>query len=134
MKPRLDHVNLTVSNLEESIQWYCSLFGFEKVESGVYPQGHRWAILAYNDSMIAMTEYPEKRPSNLERVSAFQGIKHFGIRISDREAWLERITQFHLQIRSEDISEYQGSISWYVYDPSGHNIEVSWSNGLPLQF
>jgi catechol 2,3-dioxygenase-like lactoylglutathione lyase family enzyme len=30
----LDHLNLTVRNLEESIAWYGRVFGFKKVEGG----------------------------------------------------------------------------------------------------
>ena len=30
----LDHLNLTAANLEESLQWYRDVFGFEVVEKG----------------------------------------------------------------------------------------------------
>ncbi len=42
MTIKLDHINLTVENLKESIEWYRKIFGFELVESGATPQGNKW--------------------------------------------------------------------------------------------
>ncbi len=39
MTIKLDHINLTLANLKQSIEWYGKIFGFELVESGISPQG-----------------------------------------------------------------------------------------------
>lgn len=133
MSIRLDHINLTVTQLDESIRWYHELFGFEKVEGGINERGNRWAIIASNDSMIAMTEYPEKQPANQKHLPE-QRIFHFGIRIENSEAWRAKVRSHNLELNYGGEVEYPSSRSWYVHDPSGHEIEVSYSDGKPLRF
>lgn len=127
---RLDHINFTVGNLEESIQWYRDLFGFEKVESGIYPEGARWAILALNDSMIAISEYPKL--SRAARQEGFQQVFHFGLRIDNQREWTRKMKHYNVDL--DHIAQYPHSTSWYIRDPSGHEIEVSYSNGEPMKF
>jgi len=133
MSIRLDHVNITVNQLDESIKWYQELFGFEKVESGITQQGKRWAIVACNDSMIAMTEYPEKQPAN-QKFQSEQRIFHFGIRVENADAWRAKIKAHNLKLYYGGEIDYPSSRSWYIHDPSGHEIEVSYSDGKPLRF
>ncbi len=133
MSIRLDHVNITVNQLDESIRWYGKLFGFEKVEGGITEQGKRWAIVACNDSMIAMTEYEEKQPAN-QKFHSTQRIFHFGIRVVNADDWRTKVKQNDLKLYYGGEIEYPNSRSWYVHDPSGHEIEVSCSDGKPLRF
>lgn len=117
---------------EESIEWYSKLFGFEKVEGGVTQYGNRWAIIAHGDSMIAMSEYPQKKSAELNDDRSAHRIFHFGLRIENDEEWREKVRQFGLQLYYGGEIEYPHSRSWYVHDPSGHEIEVSYSGGRPL--
>jgi catechol 2,3-dioxygenase-like lactoylglutathione lyase family enzyme len=134
MLARLDHINLTVNCLEESIWWYQKLFGFEKVEHGVNASGSLWAIIARDDSMIAMTEYPKLKPANQKQEGLSHKIFHFGIRVSSAEVWKEKVRNYNLRLYYGGEVEYPYSTSWYIRDPSGHEIEVSCSDGLPLKF
>jgi lactoylglutathione lyase len=131
---RLDHVNLTVTNLDESIGWYEELFGFEKVEEGLSQQGKRWAIIACNDSMIVMSEYAERESAEMNEDQFTHRIYHFGLRIEDEVAWRHKVKSRNLKLYYGGEIEYPHSRSWYVHDPSGHEIEVSWSHGKPLKF
>lgn len=133
MSIRLDHVNITVNHLDQSIRWYQEIFGFEKVEAGVTEQGRKWAIVACNDSMIAMTEYPDKQPAN-QKLQAEQRIFHFGIRIENANEWRAKVRAHNLKLNRGGEIEYPFSLSWYIRDPSGHEIEVSCSDGNPLRF
>jgi lactoylglutathione lyase len=135
MSARLDHVNITVKSIDESIDWYGKLFGFEKVEGGINQFGRPWAILANNDSMIAMTEFPKMKSADQDQSRGIHKIFHFGIRIDDQSAWRRKVQDLNIQLNygGAEIS-YPHSTSWYVYDPSGHEIEVSYSGGQALQF
>lgn len=126
----LDHVSMSVTDLEKSTKWYSDVFGFEKVESGVYPDGIPWAIVAYNDSMIAMSELPQWTAPR--SVTGTHRIYHFGLRVNNAEEWIAKIKRFNVKVDHE--AAYPRSHSWYVIDPSGYQIEVSYAGGEPLKF
>lgn len=134
MTVKLDHINLTVANLKDSIEWYGKIFGFELVESGTTPQGIRWGIVAFNDSMICMTEYAGRTAADKFEDKSVHQIYHFGIRVSDIEKWQHTIQDHKLKLYYGGQVEYPSSKSWYVHDPSGHEIEVSYTSQDRLQF
>ena len=134
MKIKLDHINLTVKNIQESIDWYSKIFGFGLVEKGIGPLGQPWAIVALNDSMIAMYENKDKLNADLEDESNFHRINHFGIRVSELGEWELLVKEHNLKLYYGGIQSYPFSRSWYVRDPSGHDIEVSHTDGIELRF
>jgi catechol 2,3-dioxygenase-like lactoylglutathione lyase family enzyme len=134
MTIKLDHINLTVDNLDQSIEWYRSVFGFELVESGVTPRGLAWRIVAHNDSMICMTEYAGRLSANRNDQKSFHQMNHFGIRVSDKNKWQKKIQENKLELFYGGPIEYPNSMSWYIHDPSGHEIEVSYSAKSYVQF
>ena len=91
MKVKLDHVNISVNNLHETIEWYGKVFGFELVESGKTSKGNDWGIIAINDSMICMTEYKEKIAADEYDDSPAHQIYHFGLRITDQDLWRQTL-------------------------------------------
>lgn len=133
MTLKFDHINVTVSDLDESVRWYCQVFGFKLVESGLYPNDHRWAIVAIEDSMMCMTENQKLLPP-LETKSPNHQIMHFGIRLFDRQSWLRTIDGKRLRDGYLEQVDYPNSTSWYLRDPSGHKLEVSISAGQHLIF
>jgi catechol 2,3-dioxygenase-like lactoylglutathione lyase family enzyme len=134
MSVKLDHINITVHNLEESIQWYRKLFGFEKVEGGLNQFGKPWAIVAFQDSMIAMNEYTERKPADTNKDSTTHRMYHFGLRVDDAEAWRAKVQEHRLKLYYGGEVAYPYSKSWYIHDPSGHEIEVSCTDGKAMQF
>jgi lactoylglutathione lyase len=134
MKVKLDHVNITVRDLDESIKWYREIFGFEKAEGGNSQLGKRWAIVACEDSMIAMTEYKEKKLAGQDDDRSTHRIFHFGLRVPSAENWRAQVKKYDLTLYYGGEIEYPFSRSWYVHDPSGHEIEVSCADGKPLRF
>jgi len=122
----LDHLNMTVSNLQESIDWYAKVFGFEVVERGFRAPNTPWAILRSGESMLCLYEHAD-------RVAPFHFLKdegsrhtvyHFAFRITDREKWLETVEENQLSLEFGGVNEYSHSTSWYVTDPTGYSIEV----------
>jgi lactoylglutathione lyase len=134
MAVRLDHVNITVNNLEESILWYHNIFGFEKVEGGVNGFGRAWAIVACEDSMIAMHESADRRSADTNGDMSVHRVYHFGLRVEDAEAWRAVVREYGLRLYYGGEVAYPHSRSWYVHDPSGHEIEVSCTGGGVLRF
>jgi glyoxylase I family protein len=131
----LDHLNLTVSNLEETIRWYGAVFGFEVVERGERESGP-WAIIRGGESTLCVYEDASRASPDRFRQDgkARHVIYHFGFRITDREAWLERVRAHKLVLEFGGENRYPHSSSWYVVDPTGYSIEVVLWNRDEIRF
>ncbi len=121
----LDHINLTVANFEETVERYAKMFGFRLVGDGCSENGH-WGILQAGESMICFSERPELK--QIDR-SGRHGINHFGLRIQDRKPWEDKLRKFGVPVHYGSPVHYPNSTSWYIEDPTGHEIEVAlWNN------
>jgi catechol 2,3-dioxygenase-like lactoylglutathione lyase family enzyme len=118
----LDHLNMTVASLAESADWYGRVFGFERVEGGVY-DGVPWAILRSGEALLCLYEHPDYRvPRDGERL---HGLNHFGLRIQDRAAWEETVRREGVEVLYGGEVRWPHSRAWYVVDPTGYEIEVA---------
>ncbi len=122
----IDHVNFSVNNFNESVEWYGKVFNFDLVEEGTNDSGSKWGILRSGDSMLAITELPEK---TFPKGDEFHQTYHFGISVQDQGEWEETIKANSLKTFYSSPISYPHSTSWYVKDPTGHEVEVSvWDN------
>lgn len=131
---KLDHINMTAASLDESINWYSNLFGFKLVETGLSQAGKRWAILTSGDSAICMSEHTDRQRADSFDDHVHHKVFHFGLRVTDEAAWREKVLRYKLRVHYGGPVEYPHSTSWYVNDPSGHEIEVSYAGGAPMKF
>ncbi|MFI5403950.1 MAG: VOC family protein, partial [Planctomycetota bacterium] len=53
---RLDHLNLTVRDFDETASWYGRVFGFEVVEKETDAQGRPWGVLRAGDALLCIYE------------------------------------------------------------------------------
>ena len=125
---RLDHINMSVENLQTSLDWYQHLFGFKPVESGDH-KGTPYAIVRKDDVMLCLYQLPQKESPS---TSQHHKVYHFGIRIDDPEEWEQKLEDS--QVQPHLVWDYPHSKSWYVRDPSGHEIEVCYWQGNRIQF
>ncbi len=125
---RLDHINMSVEDLQKSLTWYKNVFDFDTVEKGKH-NGTPFAIVKSGESMLCMYQLPD-RPK--PETSKHHKIFHFGLRISDPQQWEERMQD--LNIEPNLVWDYPHSKSWYVSDPSGHEIEVCYWQNDRIQF
>ena len=131
----LDHLNLTVSNLDETIAWYGAVFGFEVVERGERESGP-WAVIRGGESTLCIYQDANRvAPDRFQQADRSRHvIYHFGFRITDREAWLEKVRAHDLVLDHGGENLYPHSSSWYVSDPTGCSIEVVLWNEDEIQF
>lgn len=123
---KLDHINFTVSNFNESVDWYKKIFNFDLVENGVSQEGRRWGILQSGDTMLAITEYPDRKWNFGED---YHQTYHFGLRLLDESEWEQKVREYKLETFYSSPIPYPHSTSWYVKDPTGNEIEVAiWKN------
>lgn len=127
---RLDHMNFSVRNLEESINWYKKVFNFELVEKGTF-DGAPWAIVKSGNAMLAM--YERDGANFIDRHETarkgLQGISHFALAVDKLKEWIEKVETKTVDV--DHYFEYPHSQSWYVNDPTGYEIEVVyWNKGI----
>lgn len=117
----IDHINLSVSDLEKSLRFYQDLFGLEVKERGDYA-GKPYAIAGLGGKlMLAM--YQADSLSNKGRIN------HFGIHIGEFEKALKVLKENNVSTLYSDRADgtvvYPNSRSVYVADPDGNEIELS---------
>jgi catechol 2,3-dioxygenase-like lactoylglutathione lyase family enzyme len=128
----IDHINLSVKNLQRSMEFYEQVFGFRLIEDGrdrpgapyVILSAHGRAYLALHESRnTAKPEHPFTNHwgfvvGNIERARRFLNARHVRMQTNDDP--------------EGDIREWPKSRSVYVYDPDGHEIELveHWGGGL----
>jgi len=130
---RLDHLNISVTDLDASISWYSSLFGFTVVEKGELDDGIRWAIIRSDNAMLAMYEHSEYELADESSLksSKLHSLSHFGIAIDEPDAWLAKAEANGVEILYGGVVKWPHSRAWYVKDPTGWEIEVvMWDEGV----
>lgn len=119
----LDHMNFTVTDLDESVRFYADMFGFGTVEQGTMDDGTNWAIVRSGASMLCMYE-DAGRAAPTEDGEAHT-VSHFGLRIHDEDAWTATLERTGHPVLYGGPVRWPRSTSWYVHDPSGWKIEVA---------
>ncbi len=126
---QLDHLNMYVKSVESTIDWYQRVFGFEVVEGGIRDD-IPWAIIKGGDAMLCIYERPDLAYPRKGSVAA---VNHFGLRITNRDAWEKTIKKEDVDVEYGGAVRYPHSWSWYVKDPTGYEIEVAlWDNDQVL--
>jgi lactoylglutathione lyase len=109
----IDHINMQVKNLEESIAFYKELFGFEVKKE----QPEENSKIIGNESIkLCLYEVPEPVQKG--------GISHFGFHVENFDAAVAKCKEMNITM-PYGVLEWAHSRSVYIFDPSGHEIELS---------
>jgi catechol 2,3-dioxygenase-like lactoylglutathione lyase family enzyme len=123
MIKHLDHLNMTVANLDETLRWYADLFDFQVQERGTW-NGAPWAIVKSGEALLCLYEYADfDRPS--ARKNRIHGLNHFALRVTDGPAFQARAEKLGVKLNYEGPVDWPHSTAFYVNDPTGHEIEVA---------
>ncbi|HSB84206.1 MAG TPA: VOC family protein [Nitrosarchaeum sp.] len=110
----MDHVNMTVKNLEESVKFYKDLFGFEiKKEQ----PDDKSKIIGNNNIKLCLYEDPDMKPEG--------AIAHFGFHVENFDEIMEICKSLDVKIYYDGPVQFEKSRSVYISDPSGYDIELS---------
>ncbi len=130
MNVKLDHINFYVKSIRDSVDWYQKVFKFELVEKGVSERGREYAVLKSGDSMLCMLQ-PKESLDQPQGYSRYQ-LNHFALRVSDKHQWENIMDKYNIPEKFGGATQYPFSTSWYINDPTGHEIEVvHWNNEAP---
>jgi lactoylglutathione lyase len=123
----VDHINMFVKNLEESINFYHRVFGTDaELKQRGWNKGMSWCILGI-PSKFYFCLYELKRkefdPSELH-------INHIGFHVRDFDDTIKRIKALGIEIQYKGKpitwrNKYGKTRSLYIKDPNGYYIEFT---------
>lgn len=117
----VDHIQFDVANIEESQDFYTSVFGFSIKELGLRACT-RWMIIGVDQVLyLCMHEFPEGRDIKNEGLE----ITHFGILVEDFDSVLYQLREHGVTTTPNHEVQYHSSRSVYFIDPNGYKIEIS---------
>jgi len=123
----LDHLNLTVRDFAETVDWYGRVFGFEVVQDDI-EDGVRWGVIRSGEAMLCIYEHKdfEFEDGCARRDRGQHAVNHFALRITDRKEWEETASRQGLKFGyGGGAVRWPHSTAWYVIDPTGYEIEVA---------
>ncbi len=117
---RLEHVNLTVADLERSIRFYSELLGWRVRWQGTTTSGRPAAHVGTDDVYLALFEGSGKPPAwDYGAV----GFNHLGFVVDDLAAAKARLAALDAPVHSEQA--YDPGDHLYFTDPDGYEVELT---------
>lgn len=135
----LDHVGLSVADLDAQADWYAAALGLEKLEPGDIPAvGLRVVFLVDPDEKWALEllnrpgSQPKPRAASAPEHVLSQGYGHICLRVADVDALYDRlIAAGATSIMEPGESPVSGVRMAFVADPEGNFIEMLDRPGPP---
>jgi catechol 2,3-dioxygenase len=120
---RIGHVHLKVSDLERSLQFYCSVLGFELMQY----RGARAALISASGYHHHIALNTGESLGGAPPPRGTTGLDHFAIVYPTRAVLADTIRRLIASnIALERASDHGVSEAVYVRDPDGILIELSW--------
>jgi len=117
----LDHVALSVRDIERSAQWYADALGFKRQHEGMWNGVP--IFMGNGDAAIALFPACEEIGSPSHARPAVRTL-HFAFR-ADRENFLRAQDELKKRAIPFDFQNHEISHSIYFRDPDGHQIEIT---------
>jgi len=112
----IDHVNLQVTDLEESCQFWADLLDFKILED--FPE-EKGRIIGNKEAKLALYEVP-----NFVRHNGV-GFRHVSFHIANFEHIERKCSELGIEIKFSGSIQWPKSRSIYINDPNGYEIEFS---------
>lgn len=117
---RIDHINMRVKKLAESIEFYRQNFGFEVKEDRANDD-EPWVIIGLpRIAYLCLYEHTDKQIQE----DALK-INHFGLVLEDFDKALDALKANGVEIMYGHPVQWPKSRSIYIRDPSGYEIELA---------
>lgn len=115
----LNHVHLGSKDLKKSVEFYSSVFGFKKKFD------HDPGIFLDNESGFLIAIDP------VDELPKFPSWYHLGFCLGSEQEALEmykKCKSLNVQISRDLMHKENQLASFFVLDPNGNKIEISWHN------
>lgn len=120
---RLEHVNLTVSDVDRSVRFYCTLLEMKVRWTGLTSAGRPAAHIGDDRTYLSLFQSAaasgvNRAPEDYESV----GLNHFGYVVDDLDEAKDRLKA--LGITPKSVQNYDPGRRFYFYDPDGIEVEL----------
>ena len=115
----LEHVNLTVTDLDRSVAFYCDVLDVPVRWKGAIEDGRLGAHVGDDRGYLALFQAAEG--GAVEPDYGRPGLNHFGFVVDDLEKARRRLERLGSTVHRE--ADYDPGRRIYVYDPDGHEVE-----------
>jgi catechol 2,3-dioxygenase-like lactoylglutathione lyase family enzyme len=117
---RLEHVNLTVTDLDRSIAFYSDLLNLHVRWKGPIDGDRLGAHVGDDNFYLAL--FQAVAPGEVDHNYLTPGINHFGFVVDDLDAARARVEQLGCTIHLE--GDYDPGRRIYFFDPDGYEVEL----------
>ena len=115
---RLDHIALTVRDVDRSIAWYAEVLGFERRHAGEW--GDVPAMLFAGDDSIALFPAEDDDPV----LDSPTVVDHVALRLG-ADAFARAPAELDRLGVAFERADHVIALSLYIRDPDGHRIELT---------
>ena len=116
----LEHVNMTVSDLDRATRFYQDLFGFRVRWQGKTTDGQPAAHVGDDRCYLALFE--ATKPGRFEADYLQAGINHIGLVVDDLAVMKARLTD--LGVKPDHEADYEPGRRLYFFDHDGIEVEL----------
>ena len=116
----LEHVNLTVSDLDRSVALYCDLLGLHVRWKGLIDGERLGAHVGDDRCYLAL--FQASAPGRAEQDYSRPGLNHLGFVVPDLDEARRRLEQLGATVHYE--ADYEPGRRAYFLDPDGHEVEL----------
>lgn len=119
----LNHIAISVKNVDESIAFYQKVFGLKEIENTASNSQTRWLLLAENKQLHII-------PRPKLEVKTNKAV-HFALSTSDLDSFIQHLNALNIEYSdwkntiTKDYVRKDGIHQFYIQDPDGYWIEIN---------
>ncbi len=114
-----------VDSLDQSTDFYCSLFNLEVKENGVSSKsGRPFRVIGAPDKFYLCLHQAPEGPNKSSGL-----YNHFGVHVNDFEAFIQKVESLKIPILYGGVIQWPHSKSLYIEGPNQEEIEISENYG-----
>lgn len=121
---RVDHLHLISPNIEETKDWYCSVFGGKVTFEGDFKGKQVYYVDVNGFNIILIEQFPGEEPLPAT-IQTKEGLDHFGFAVEDMDAVAEELRAKEVKFVVEPMQVRPGLKIAYIEAPDKVRIELS---------
>lgn len=118
----IGHIAFRVSNLEDSLRFYCNVLGFKEAFRIYSDQGELWIVYLKISENNFIELFPYK--GEMERGYETKSYQHLCLLVDDMSKTLEELASRGLSIQGKPTQGKDGNFQYWLTDPDGNRIEL----------
>lgn len=122
MTAKLEHVNVTVSDLDRSVKMLEEIFGWALRWRGASIHAGESAHVGEAETYVALYLHPGQREAPVDTYVTTGGLNHVGVTVDDLDAVEEKVRAAGFEPHSH--ADYEPGRRFYFHDHDGTEWEV----------